>query len=219
MFSFRANPRSYLHCHILFRCLNISWLQFFLWLWPLNPNICHHAAEDYRKPSSDLFSSLKTEPLWIKENLGFLGKFPKPQANNAWAATAIFYTEEFFFLEAGWCNLCFINIMFVCLHFQKSFYANSITTDAWQTKNFMVISVHLHVPSAAVLMEVCGNCIYWLGRIQRWLLGIMMGVVPIDSVFHAINSVFKMKTICTSRKREEIATLSADCLFFSLMDP
>lgn len=46
-----------------------------------------------------------------------------------------------------------------------------------------------------------------------------MGVVPIDSVFQAINSVFNMKTICTSRKREETATYSADCLFFSLMDP
>lgn len=35
------------------------------------------------------------------------------------AATAIFYSEEFFFLQAGWCNVCFINIMVLCLHFPQ----------------------------------------------------------------------------------------------------
>lgn len=51
------------------------------------------------------------------------------------------------------------------------------------------------------------------------MLEIFVGVVSMDSVFHAINSVFNMKTICTSKKREENATYSANCLFFSLMDP
>lgn len=72
------------------------------------------------------------------------------------AATAIFYTEDSFFLQAGRHNACFINIMFLCLHFpQKLSMKGALPLMLDILLNFRVIPMHLHVPSAVLLVEVC----------------------------------------------------------------
>lgn len=161
----------------------------------------------------------------LKKTWDFWESFQNCKLTMPEAATAIFYAEEFFFLQAGWCNVCFINTMFLCLHFPQKV-SMKIASPLILDKQGVFTSQfyrHSHASSCPICSSLdgsmCGYHIYQLGQIWRWLLGTTMGLVSIDSVFPAINSVLNMKTICTSRKREKTATYSADCLFCSLMDP
>lgn len=161
MFSFRANPTSYSHCQILFRCLSNSWLQIFLWAWPLNPNLCQNTAEGYRKPSSEFLSSLKMQAASVKENLESLGKVSRTANNNGWSSHCCTVHWGLFFLQAGWHSVCFINTIFLCLHFpQKKSIKRALLLMLDKQEAFTSSFYgHSHVSSAVLMMEACATIV------------------------------------------------------------